>query len=86
MSFFEKSIPIEEIKEIFDKMILSVDEFNFSFSSIALLINLFAYNLESSKTLIKEEKIRFFFEEILNLKIEDKRKKLSGNIVKMILN
>ena len=71
MSFFEKSIPIEEIKEIFDKMILSVDEFNFSFSSIALLINLFAYNLESSKTLIKEEKIRFFFEEILNLKIED---------------
>ena len=71
MSFFEKSIPIEEIKEIFDKMILSVDEFNFSFSSIALLVNLFAYNLESSKTLIKEEKIRFFFEEILNLKIED---------------
>ena len=71
MSFFEKSIPIEEIKEIFDKMILSLDEFNFSFSSIALLINLFAYNLESSKTLIKEEKIRFFFEEILNLKIED---------------
>ena len=71
MSFFEKSIPIEEIKEIFDKMILSVDEFNFSFSSIALLINLFAYNLESSKTLIKEEKIRFFFEEILHLKIEE---------------
>ena len=71
MSFFEKSIPIEEIKEIFDKIILSVDEFNFSFSSIALLVNLFAYNLESSKTLIKEEKIRFFFEEILNLKIED---------------
>ena len=71
MSFFEKSIPIEEIKEIFDKMILSVDDFNFSFSSIALLVNLFAYNLESSKTLIKEEKIRFFFEEILHLKIEE---------------
>ena len=71
MSFFEKSIPIDEIKEIFDKMILSVDDFNFSFSSIALLVNLFAYNLESSKTLIKEEKIRFFFEEILHLKIED---------------
>ena len=71
MSFFEKSIPIDEIKEIFDKMILSVDDFNFSFSSIALLVNLFAYNLESSKTLIKEEKIRFFFEEILHLKIEE---------------
>ena len=71
MSFFEKSIPVDDIKEIFDKMILTVDDFNFSFSSIALLVNLFAFNLESSKTLIKEEKIRFFFEEILHLKISE---------------
>ena len=68
MSFFEKSIPIEEIKEIFDKLILSIEDYNFNFSSIAILMDIFAFNLESSKELVKEEKIRFFFEDILNLK------------------
>ena len=71
MAFFEKNISIEEIKEIFDKMILTVDDFNFNFSSIALFVSILAYNLESSKTLVKEEKIRFFYEEILNLKITE---------------
>ena len=69
MAFFEKLIPLEEIKEIFDKLILSIDDFNFNFSSIALLMNIFAFNLESSKNLIKDEKISFFYEDILNLKI-----------------
>ena len=69
MSFFEKEIPISEIKEIFEKLILSIEDFNFNFSSIALLMNIFAFNLESSKKSDKEEKIRFFFEEILNLRI-----------------
>ena len=71
MSFFEKSIPVDDIKEIFDKMILTVDDFNFNFSSIALFVSILAYNLESSKNLVKEEKIRFFYEEILNLKITE---------------
>ena len=69
MSFFEKEIPISEIKEIFEKLILSIEDFNFNFSSIALLMNIFAFHLESSKKSDKEEKIRFFFEEILNLRI-----------------
>ena len=69
MSFFEKEIPISEIKEIFEKLILSIEDFNFNFSSIALLMNIFAFNLESSKKSDKEEKIRFFFEEILNLRV-----------------
>ena len=68
MAFFEKNIPINEIREIFDKLILSIDDYNFNFSSIALLMNIFAFNLQSSKELINEEKIRFFFEEILNIK------------------
>jgi len=68
MSFFEKRIPVEEIKEIFDKLILSIEDFNFNFSSIALLMNIFAFNLESSKDLLKEGKINFFYEDILNLK------------------
>ena len=53
MAFFEKNISIEEIKEIFDKMILTVDDFNFNFSSIALFVSILAYNLESSKNLVK---------------------------------
>ena len=68
MSFFEKRIPNEEIKEIFDKLLLSIEDFNFNFSSIALLMDIFAFNLESSKDLLKDEKTRFFFEDILNLK------------------
>ena len=69
MSFFEKKMTESEIKEIFEKLILSIEDFNFNFSSIALLMNIFAFNLESSKKSDKEEKIRFFFEEILNIRI-----------------
>ena len=60
MSFFEKEIPISEIKEIFEKLILSIEDFNFNFSSIALLMNIFAFNLESSKKSDKEEKNKIF--------------------------
>ena len=69
MSFFEKLMYESEIKEIFEKLILSIEDFNFNFSSIALLMNIFAFNLESSKKSDKEEKVRFFFEEVLNLRI-----------------
>ena len=69
MSFFEKKMTESEIKEIFEKLILSIEDFNFNFSSIALLMNIFAFNLESSKKSDKEEKVRFFFEEILNIRI-----------------
>ena len=71
MSFFEKRIPIEDIKEIFDKLILAIEDYNFNFSSIALFINILAFNLESSKDSVNDKKIRFFYEEILNLKNED---------------
>ena len=69
MSFFEKLMYESEIKEIFEKLILSIEDFNFNCSSIALLMNIFAFNLESSKKSDKEEKVRFFFEEVLNLRI-----------------
>ena len=80
MSFFEKIIPTEEIKEIFDKLILTIDDYNFNFSSIALLMDIFAFNLESSKDSTKEEKVRFFFEEILNLKIVEEGNLLEEKI------
>ena len=68
LTFFEKNLTDEEIKEFFNKMILPLEDYNFNYSSIALLLNVFASNLESSKEFPKEEKIRFFYEEILHLK------------------
>ena len=68
LTFFEKNLTDEEIKEFFNKMILPIEDYNFNYSSIVLLINIFAFNLESSKDSPKEEKIRFFYEEILHLK------------------
>ena len=68
VTFFEKNLTDEEIHNIFNKLILPIEDYNLNFSSIALLMNIFALNLESSKDLPKEEKIRFFYEEILHLK------------------
>ena len=68
LTFFEKNLTDEEIKEFFNKMILPIEDFNFNYSSLVLLLNVFAFNLESSKDSPKEEKVRFFYEEILHLK------------------
>lgn len=68
LTFFEKILTDEEIKEFFNKMILPIEDYNFNYSSLVLLLNVFAFNLESSKESPKEEKIRFFYEEILHLK------------------
>ena len=68
ITFYEKILTDEEIKKFFNKMILPLEDYNFNFSSIALLMNIFALKLESSKDLQKEEKIKFFYESILNLK------------------
>jgi tetratricopeptide (TPR) repeat protein len=68
LTFFEKNLKDEEIKGFFDKLMLPIEEYNFNFSIIALLMNVFALKLETSKDLPKEEKIKFFYEEILNLK------------------
>ena len=68
LTFFEKNLKDEEIKEFFNKLILPLEDYNFNFSSIALLINIFALKLETSKDLTKEAKIKFFYEDILLLK------------------
>ena len=68
ITFYEKSLTYEEIKEFFNKLILPIEDYNFNFSSISLLMNILASKLESSKNLQKEEKIKFFYESILNLK------------------
>ena len=71
ITFFEKNLTEEKIKELFNKLILHIEDFNFNFSSIALLINIFALRLESSKNLTKEKKIKFFYEDILLLKYSE---------------
>lgn len=60
LTFFEKNLTDEEIKEFFNKMILPLEDYNFNYSSIALLLNVFASNLESSKESPKEEKNKIF--------------------------
>jgi hypothetical protein len=71
LTFFEKNLSADEIKEFYDKLSLSTEDFNFNFSSIALLINIFSFHQESTKQLQNEEKIKFFYEDILGLKNDD---------------
>lgn len=68
LTFFEKNLKDEEIKGFFDQLSLNIEDYNFNFSSIALLINILSLYQESTKELSKEDKIKFFYEEILHLK------------------
>jgi len=68
LTFFEKNLKDEEIKGFFDQLSLNIEDYNFNFSSIALLINILSLYQESTKELSKEEKIKFFYEDILHLK------------------
>ena len=71
LTFFEKNLKDDEIQDFFNKLILPLEDYNFNFSSIALLMNIFALKLETSKDLSKAEKIKFFYEDILLLKNTD---------------
>jgi tetratricopeptide (TPR) repeat protein len=65
--------PMNEIQitDFFENNLVSPRELNFSFSSMLLLMGLLSVNLQSTQDAEKHEKIRFFFEEILNLKRDD---------------
>ena len=60
-----------QINDFFENNLSSTRELNFSYSSIILLLALLSMNLQSTQDAEKSEKIRFFFEEILNLKRDD---------------
>ena len=68
---FDHPMSENQINDFFENNLVSTRELNFSFSSILLLMALLSVNLESTKDAPKPEKIRFFFEEILNLKRDD---------------
>ena len=68
---FDHPMSENQINDFFENNLVSTRELNFSYSSILLLMSLLALNLQSTKDAEKKEKIRFFFEEILNLKRDD---------------
>ena len=69
LTYFEKILKEEEIKEFFEKLDLKVESYNFNFSSIALFLQICSLYQESAKDLPIKERIKAFYEDILNLKI-----------------
>ena len=70
-SIFDHPMGENQIVDFFENNLVSPRELNFSFSSVLLLMALCSLNLQSTQDAEKSEKIRFFFEEILNLKRDD---------------
>ena len=70
-SVFEHPMSENQINDFFENNLVSTRELNFSFSSVLLLMGLLSINLKSTQDADKNEKIRFFFEDILNLKRDD---------------
>ena len=65
---FEKKLNEEEVVEILNKFFLTLKEINFSYSTLIIIISIFALNLPSTENISFPERIKFFFEEILQLK------------------
>ena len=68
---FDHPMSENQINDFFENNLVSTRELNFSYSSVLLLMALLSINLQSTQDAEKSEKIRFFFEEILNLKRDD---------------
>ena len=70
-SLFDHPMQENQLSEFFENNFSSPRDFNFSFSSILLMMAIMANNLKATQGADINEKIRFFFEEILNLKRDD---------------
>ena len=70
-SIFDHPMPENQLNDFYDNNFSSPRDFNFNFSSLLLMMAIMANNLPSTKEAELDEKIRFFFEEILNLKRDD---------------
>ena len=68
---FEHPMNENQMTDFFENNLVPPRELNFSYSSILLLMALLSINLQSTQDAEKSEKIRFFFEDILNLKRDD---------------
>ena len=71
LNYFEKTLTEEQIKGFFDKLILPIEDYNFNFSCIALFMIILSIKIETSQDLPKEERLKFFYENILQLNITD---------------
>ena len=70
-SIFDHPMQENQLNDFYDNNFSSPRDFNFNFSSLLLMMAIMANNLPSTKEAELDEKIRFFFEEILNLKRDD---------------
>ena len=70
-SLFDHPMTENQLNDFYDNNFSSPRDFNFTFSSMLLMMTIMANNLPATKDAEKNEKIKFFFEEILNLKRDD---------------
>ena len=70
-SLFDHPMTENQLNDFYDNNFSTPRDFNFTFSSMLLLMTIMANNLPATKDADKDEKIKFFFEEILNLKRDD---------------
>ena len=72
-SLFDERMTPEQIKEIFDSFYYDcdLDEMNFSYSGLTILLVLFALKLESSENLSYQEALEYMFETAFGLKTDD---------------
>ena len=70
-AIFEQPMNENQLNEFYDNNFSSSRDLNLSFSSFILLMSVMAINLPSTNDAETKERIRFFFEEILNLKRDD---------------
>ena len=70
-AIFENQMSENQLNDFYGNNFTSTRDLNLSFSSFILLMAILAINLPSTKDAEISERIRFFFEEILNLKRDD---------------
>ena len=70
-AIFESQMSENQLNDFYGNNFSSAKDLNLSFSSFILLMAILAINLPSTQDADINERIRFFFEEILNLKRDD---------------
>ena len=70
-SIFEHPMTENQLNDFYDNYFSSSRDLNLTFSSLLLMMGIMANNLPSTEGAQISERIRFFFEEILNLKRDD---------------
>ena len=70
-AIFESQMSENQLNDFYGNNFSSTKDINLSFSSFILLMAILAINLPSTQDADINERIRFFFEEILNLKRDD---------------